>query len=101
MGKYNQLKETNFIDKIEIRIRGQKGVKVVEWAEGVTISKDTIPEGKHSYETKHGDNDWAIPISIVPEGCRAKVNYCGLIISDEALEIEEETDIMFLGFLDR
>lgn len=100
--KYKALKESGFIDKVEIRVKGQKGVKVVEWAEGVRIAPDTLPNGKHAYTTRHGDNgDWCTPVAIAPECEMIRVNYCGTIITDEPIEIEEETDIMFLGYLDR
>ena len=100
--KYKALKESGFIDKVEIRVKGQKGVKVVEWAEGVRIAPDTLPNGKHAYTTRHGDNgDWCTPVAIAPECEIIRVNYCGTIITDEPIEIEEETDIMFLGYLDR
>ena len=96
--KYQMLKDSGFIEKIEVRIRGNKGVKEVEWCEGVRIAPDTLPAGKHSYETRHGDNgDWCTPVSIMPAGCVIKVNYCGTIISDEDLSIEEETALMFIG----
>lgn len=100
--KYKALKESGFIDKVEIRVKGQKGVKVVEWAEGVRIAPDTLPNGKYAYTTRHGDNgDWCTPVAIAPECEMIRVNYCGTIITDEPIEIEEETDIMFLGYLDR
>lgn len=96
--KYNKLKESGFIEKIEIRVRGQKGVKEVEWAEGIRIAPDTLPNGKHAYTTRHADNgDWCTPIEIAPECDMIRVNFCGTIISDEPIEIEEETRMMFLG----
>ena len=100
--KYTLLKESGFIDKIEIRLRGKEGVKVVEWLEGIRLNKEKLPEGKHLYETRHADDgDWCTPVSIVPEDCVCRVNFCGTIVSDEELDVKEETAMMVLGYLDR
>lgn len=97
MGKYVELKNSNFIDIVSFKIRHIDGVKQLEWCEGAVIDNDTIPKGKHVYQTKHGDNgDWSKPITILPEGENAVVNYCGTIISDEELPISEETPIKII-----
>jgi hypothetical protein len=98
MDKYNELKESGFIENADIRIRHQSGVKEVEWCEGVRLDMEDIPTGKHAYQTRHADNgDWCTPVAIAPECDMIRVNFCGTIISDEPIEIEEETKMMFLG----
>lgn len=98
MDKYNELKEDGFIENADIRIRHKDGVKEVEWCDGVRLDMESIPQGKHAYQTRHADNgDWCTPVSIMPEGVNISVNFCGTIISDEDFELKEETDIMFLG----
>lgn len=95
--KYKTVKKSGDIEKIEIRIRGQRGVREVEWADGIRIAPDSLPSGKHAYTTRHSDNDWCTPVAIAPECDMIRVNFCGTIISDEPIEIEEETKMMFLG----
>lgn len=64
-----------------------------EFFDGMRIDPDTIPAGKHWYQTRHDDyGNWSDPVTIIEEHGIA-VNFCGTLISDTSLGIESETEI--------
>lgn len=69
-----------------------------EYYDGMRISHDSIPEGKHRYETRHSDNDVTYPIAIAPEGRPVIVNFCGTIVSDYPIPVDDEKRIMAIYY---
>ena len=64
-----------------------------EFFDGMRINLNTIPKGKVWYQTRHNDDgDMATPVTIV-ERQGITVNFCGTLISDTDLKLEQETDI--------
>ncbi len=59
------------------------------------VDKETVPEGMHCYELRHGDDD-GFPVS-VEENVRG--NYFGAVLLAEALELGNEKVLQF-GFED-
>ena len=86
-------------ERIEIRLKRQKDFIKVEYFDGIRICPDNLPKGKHMYQTRHSDTDISIPVSIAPEGTYITVNFCGTIVSDEPLVVNEETKLMYVSYL--
>ena len=64
-----------------------------EFFDGMRINLNTIPKGKVWYQTRHNDDgDMATPVTIV-ERQGITVNFCGTLISETDLRLEQETDI--------
>ena len=90
---------TPYRDKLKIRIKRQKGVHEVEYYDGVRISRDTIPAGKHAYQTRHSDKDCCQPVTILPENAAVIVNFCGTIVTDYPLDVKEEIKLMYVSWV--
>lgn len=86
-------------DTLEIRIKRQKDIHKVEYFDGIRIDPKSLPKGKHMYHTRHSDNDVCQPVAIAPEGTAVIVNFCGTIVTDKPLEVEEETKLMFVSWI--
>lgn len=59
------------------------------------VDKETVPEGMHCYELRHGDDD-GFPASVEES---VRVNYFGAVLFAEALELGEEKTLQ-LGYED-
>ncbi len=46
-----------------------------------------LPEGLYIYDCRHGDDDWATPITV--EADTVIVNYAGAFITDKPIEFPE------------
>ena len=55
------------------------------------VDKETVPEGMHCYELRHGDDD-RVPVSVEES---VRVNYFGAVILKEELELGEEKALQF------
>nr|WP_289706873.1 LPD28 domain-containing protein [Enterocloster clostridioformis] len=55
------------------------------------VDKDTVPEGMHCYELRHGDDD-GFPVSVEEN---VRVNYFGAVLLAEALELGEDKALQF------
>lgn len=84
-----------YSEEICMRLKYKRRKLLVRNFDGIRIDKDTIPLGLHSYQTRHSDTDITLPISIVPEGQLVMVNFCGTIVTDEPLDVSEETKITY------
>jgi len=85
--------------KLEIRLKRQKEVRTIQFFDGMRLNKDTIPDGLHAYHTRHSDTDCTQPVTIAPEGVGILVNFCGTIVSEEKIEVSEETKLMYVSWL--
>ncbi|MBQ0024978.1 MAG: hypothetical protein KBT00_04565 [Bacteroidales bacterium] len=64
-----------------------------EFFDGMRINLNSIPKGKIWYQTRHNDDlDMSTPVTIA-ERQGIAVNFCGTLISDTDLKLEQETDI--------
>lgn len=59
------------------------------------VDKETVPEGMHCYELRHGDDD-GFPASVEES---VRVNYFGAVLFTEALELGEEKALQ-IGYED-
>lgn len=84
---------------IEIRIKRQKEYHKVEYFDGIRLNPNTLPEGKHMYHTRHSDSDISAPVAIAPEGTPVIVNFCGTIVTDDPLTVNDEIKIMDVNWL--
>lgn len=55
------------------------------------VDKETVPEGMHCYELRHGDDD-GFPVSVEES---VRVNYFGAVILAEELELGKEKALQF------
>ena len=55
------------------------------------VDKETVPEGMHCYELRHGDDD-GFPVSVEKN---VRVNYFGAVLFAEELELGEEKALQF------
>lgn len=55
------------------------------------VDKETVPEGMHCYELRHGDDD-GFPVSVEEN---VRVNYFGAVLLAEALELGKEKALQF------
>ena len=55
------------------------------------VDKETVPEGMHCYELRHGDDD-GFPVSVEES---VRVNYFGAVLLAEELELGEEKALQF------
>lgn len=76
----------------------EDGRKAEGWfADGYRIDPKSLSEGQYWYQTRHGESDWATPLTIVQGGIL--VNFCGTFICDVDLELNEETEILRFEYL--
>ena len=75
---------------VYIRLKYERKYYRCEYYDGMRILFDTIPQGKHRYETRHSDYDICHPVAIAPEGIPVIVNFCGTIVSDIPIPISDE-----------
>ena len=80
-------------------MKRQKDIHRVEYFDGIRIDPQSLPKGKHMYHTRHSDNDISQPVTIAPEGTAVIVNFCGTIVTDQPLEVGEETKLMFVSWI--
>ena len=85
--------------KLEIRLKRQKKTYMVQFFDGMRIDPKTVPECLHVYHTRHSDTDCSQPVTIAPEGVGILVNFCGTIVSEEKIEVSEETKLMYVSWL--
>jgi len=83
---------------VYIRLKHERNFYRCDYYDGMRISHDSIPEGKHRYETRHSDNDVTYPIAIAPEGRPVIVNFCGTIVSDYPIPVDDEKRIMAIYY---
>lgn len=86
-------------EKLEIRLKRQKQVRTIQFFDGMRLNPDTIPAGLHVYHTRHSDTDCTQPVTIAPEGVGILVNFCGTIVSEELIEVNEETKLMYVSWI--
>ena len=87
-------------DHLVIRLKRQKEFHDVEFFDGMRIDPSTIPAGKHMYHTRHDDyGNICTPVAIAPEGTGIVVNFCGTIVTDEALNVPDETKLMYVSWV--
>lgn len=55
------------------------------------VDKETVPEGMHCYELRHGDDD-GFPVSVEEN---VRVNYFGAVLFTETLELGNEKALQF------
>ena len=55
------------------------------------VDKETVPEGMHCYELRHGDDD-GFPVSVEES---VRVNYFGAVLLAEELELGEDKTLQF------
>ena len=70
----------------EVELLGRTG-----YFTGMRVDKETVPEGMHCYELRHGD-DWGFPVSVEEN---VRVNYFGAVLLAEALELGKEKALQF------
>ena len=58
---------------------------------GMRVDKETVPEGMHCYELRHGD-DWGFPVSVEES---VRVNYFGAVLFTEEMELGNEKALQF------
>lgn len=97
--KYGTEEAADYVQKLEIRLKKEKEINRVEYFDGVRIDPNSVPDGKHLYHTRHSDTDLSQPKTILPEGKVCVVNFCGSIVTEQALTICEETKLMFVSWI--
>lgn len=70
----------------EVELMGRMG-----YFTELRVDKETVPEGMHCYELRHGDDD-GFPVSVEEN---VRVNYFGAVLLAEALELGEEKALQF------
>ena len=70
----------------EVDLLGRKG-----YFTELRVDKETVPEGMHCYELRHGDDD-GVPVSVEES---VRVNYFGAVILAEELELGEDKTLQF------
>lgn len=70
----------------EVELLGQIG-----YFTELRVDKETVPEGMHCYELRHGDDD-GFPVSVEEN---VRVNYFGAVLLAEALELGNEKALQF------
>lgn len=70
----------------EVELLGQIG-----YFTELHVDKETVPEGMHCYELRHGDDD-GFPVSVEES---VRVNYFGAVLFTEALELGNEKALQF------
>ena len=70
----------------EVELLGQIG-----YFTELRVDKETVPEGMHCYELRHGDDN-GFPVSVEEN---VRVNYFGAVLLAEALELGNEKALQF------
>lgn len=70
----------------EVELMGRTG-----YFTELRVDKETVPEGMHCYELRHGDDD-GFPVSVEES---VRVNYFGAVLLAEELELGEEKALQF------
>ena len=70
----------------EVDLMGRKG-----YFTELRVDKETVPEGMHCYELRHGDDN-GFPVSVEEN---VRVNYFGAVLLAEELELGEEKALQF------
>lgn len=70
----------------EVELMGRKG-----YFTELRVDKETVPEGMHCYELRHGDDE-GIPVSVEES---VRVNYFGAVLLSERLELGEDKALQF------
>lgn len=83
---------------VYIRLKHERKYYRCEYYDGMRILFDSIPVGKHRYETRHSDYDLSQPVAIAPESKPVLVNFCGTIVSDIPIDINEEQQVMAIYY---
>jgi len=96
---HNYNDEQHYKCQLDIRIKRQKDTHEVEFFDGMRLKPETLPKGKHMYHTRHSDKDMSQPVTITPEGVAITVNFCGTIVTDTPLQVNEETKLMFVSWI--
>ena len=96
--EYTEAKKIVCQPYVYIRLKYERKYYRCEYYDGIRILDTSIPEGKHRYETRHSDNDIAIPVAIAPKSKLVIVNFCGTIVSDTPVSVSEEKHIMEILF---
>ena len=94
--RYNDAKGHNEYPYVYIRLKNERKYYRCEYYDGMRLLFDSVPKDKHRYETRHPDNDVSYPIAIAPEGKTVVVNFCGTIVSDIPIAINEEKKVMVI-----
>lgn len=70
----------------EVELMGRMG-----YFTELRVDKETVPEGMHCYELRHGDDD-GFPVSVEEN---VRVNYFGAVLLAETLELGKEKALQF------
>lgn len=95
----NYQQRQNLKNSLNIRLKGQKQKRQVEYFDGIRINPESIPEDSHMYHTRHSDRDITQPVTILPEHQTVVVNFCGTVVTDRPLDISEETKLMYVSWV--
>ena len=98
--EYKEARSQEFLPNVYIRLKYDRKYYRCEYYDGMRILSDSIPEGKHRYETRHPDDDLTLPIAIAPEDKLVIVNFCGTIVSDIPIPVSSEKRVMEILFAD-
>lgn len=91
---YIEEKQKRGVTIVYIRLKYERKYYRCEYFDGMRITFNSIPTGKHRYETRHSDCDISYPVTIALEEKFVVVNFCGTIISDIPIKINQEKRIM-------
>ena len=91
---YHEAQNREVQREVHIRLKYERRYYCCEYYDGMRFLDDTLPEGKHLYETRHPDDDITYPAAIAPEGTPVVVNFCGTIICDIPIAINVEKKVM-------
>jgi len=92
--KYSEAKKHECQPNVFVRLKYERKYYRCEYYDGMRISFDSIPLGKHRYETRHSDDNVTYPVSIAIEGIPVIVNFCGTIVSDVPIRLDDEKQVM-------
>lgn len=93
---YDYIKEKNKWNAtiVYLRLKNERKYYRCEYFDGMRIINNSINKEKYRYETRHSDSDISQPITIAPQGQLVIVNFCGTIITDIPINIDQEKRIM-------
>lgn len=99
MADENRQVEKSFMrQNVFIRLKRDRKFYFCEYYDGMRLMRDSIPNGKYMYQTRHSDSDICHPVSIAPLGQNVIVNFCGTIVSDMPIALDAETKIMVIHY---
>lgn len=96
--EYSEAKRHESQPYVYIRLKYERKYYRCEYYDGIRILYDSIPEGKYRYETRHSDYDICHPVTIAPKGKPVVVNFCGTIVCDFPIPINEEKKVMDIRY---